>query len=577
MYDPVVHRAIVTFVAVLVASCDAEPGAPPMPDAGAADAGAADSGSSASTVAPPALTPCPTGWREVINGDVTTCDPWPEPGRASCTASDEAHFPGESGCTRVGAACPVGNFADDLPATGTVLYVLAGAPAGGDGTRARPFARIADAMALATPATVVALGRGAYDEPVTLRASVTLWGACVARTTVRSTAMADSAGVIEAEGDDGAVRNLRIGVSLRSGVRVVGHRITLEDVVVERTMHAGVVALVGSQIDARSLVVRDTLPSAVGELAMGLDVEAGASVNVTRGAFERNLGIGVLADGSRAALHLEDVAIDDTQSRAGGDLGRGLYVRNGAHAEALRIAVERSREVGVYAANSGTTASLVDAVVRDTRTRASDGAAGHGLDVLFGAEASVRRATLERNHAVGVLMHGADTHARFEDVVIRDTLGRELDGLGGMAFQVDVGAMAELVRGRIERGVTVGFSVFGAMASLEDVEVVDTSALGCAATTCVGRAFGVGIGAYGGSAIVAHRFRVLRATLCGIQLAGESQMDLHQGNVSGCEIGACVQVDGYDLARLSDGVSYTDNARGLETTMLPVPTPEASL
>jgi len=41
--------------------------------------------------------------------------------------------------------------------------------------------------------------------------------------------------------------------------------------------------------------------------------------------------------------------------------------------------------------------------------------------------------------------------------------------------------------------------------------------------------------------------------------------------VSGSSVGACVQVDGYDLARLLDGVAYIDNGTSLQTTMLPVP------
>jgi hypothetical protein len=38
-------------------------------------------------------------------------------------------------------------------------------------------------------------------------------------------------------------------------------------------------------------------------------------------------------------------------------------------------------------------------------------------------------------------------------------------------------------------------------------------------------------------------------------------------------IGACVQVDGYDLTRLSDEVEFRDNESNLDTTSLPVITP----
>ena len=60
---------------------------------------------------PPVLTPCPPGWREVPPEDptdpfdVAICDPWPEGGPQDC-ADDEAHFPGEPGCARIGTECP---------------------------------------------------------------------------------------------------------------------------------------------------------------------------------------------------------------------------------------------------------------------------------------------------------------------------------------------------------------------------------------------------------------------------------------------------------------------------------------
>jgi hypothetical protein len=38
-------------------------------------------------------------------------------------------------------------------------------------------------------------------------------------------------------------------------------------------------------------------------------------------------------------------------------------------------------------------------------------------------------------------------------------------------------------------------------------------------------------------------------------------------------IGACVQVEGYDLSRLMTDVSYRDNGANLQATSLPVPEP----
>src|SRR5688572_23985056 len=86
----------------------------------------ADAGTDAATpmelmeAAPPVLTPCPAGWGEVTIGGVVVCDPTPG-GPVECDAG-EARFPGTAACAPVGRACPAGEFADELPASG-VVYV----------------------------------------------------------------------------------------------------------------------------------------------------------------------------------------------------------------------------------------------------------------------------------------------------------------------------------------------------------------------------------------------------------------------------------------------------------------------
>ena len=64
------------------------------------------------------------------------CEPWPGGAPEDCGA-DEAHFPGEPGCVRVGSACPAGGLPEGLPSDRPVVYVRAAAT-GGDGTVASP-------------------------------------------------------------------------------------------------------------------------------------------------------------------------------------------------------------------------------------------------------------------------------------------------------------------------------------------------------------------------------------------------------------------------------------------------------
>jgi len=103
-------------------------------DDDAADAGPdgspGDGGAEPAPPEPPAepgFVPCPEGWREAQLPDdapVVTCDPWPTGGRIDC-ADDEAHFPGAPGCEPIGTRCPAGDWAEDLPDDGGVLFVRA--------------------------------------------------------------------------------------------------------------------------------------------------------------------------------------------------------------------------------------------------------------------------------------------------------------------------------------------------------------------------------------------------------------------------------------------------------------------
>lgn len=205
-----------------------DPPAPPAPAMPAAE------------VALPDLGPCAPGWR-AVGADPTICDPWPEGGRREDCAAGEAHLPGGAGCERIGSACPVGDWPEDLPAEGP-LRVRPGAEPGGDGSALRPFATIADALAVATPGAVVALARGTYDETVAPSVAVTLRGACAAETILAPTAPHDSEATLRTTSVALVVQDLRIS----------GERPGLTDGVIYRDN--------GRNLDSANLPVPDAVP-----------------------------------------------------------------------------------------------------------------------------------------------------------------------------------------------------------------------------------------------------------------------------------------------------------------------------
>ncbi len=626
---------------------------------------------------PISFLPCPDGWAEVtLRPGVTTCDPYPG-GEMMC-ADGEARFPGEAGCVPLGSPCPAGDFATDLPTDRPVIYIRLGSTSG-DGTEARPFGSIGDAIGVATEDAVLALARGTYDGAVALSAGLALWGACAAETTLVATVSSDTAGIVTIAGSTGELRNLTIGPSPRRGVLVSGPSasVKLEGVLIDGARTHGVLAASGAHIEARAVMIRNTQPNIAGALGIGLEVARGATADFVRAVITRNHDLGVFAIGSGSMVSMTGVVVSDTRAEtrrstfgrgvnieegasaqirasvvdrnhevavfvsgadstltindtvlrdtrsqtSDGNFGRGLVVQDGASATASRVALERNRHVGVYAAGAGVMLSLEDIVIRATDGASGDESAGHGLSCQRGAAVTVRRALIEDNHDLGVFVNGLGTRLEMEDTLVHGTLSQASDASAGRGLNIQGGASVHGTRVVVEENRDVGVYVTGAGTSLtlsdaivrdtEFQESTDTHGHGLSVewgasadlarivvernrevgvlainpgsnvimTDIVIRDTGVRSGdnrfGYGVASIMGAaqmtRFSVSTSNLCGFFISDDGQLDVSDGEVVSNDIGACIQVDGYDLNRLMRDVQYRDNSTTLQATGLPVP------
>jgi hypothetical protein len=652
-------------------------------------ADAADSGPPPVTFDPPeaparpTLSPCPDGWREVsVEAGIATCDPWPMRGVDEC-AAHEAHFPGEELCAPVGAECPTGDYADDLPLSGRVFYVLASASPGGDGSVTAPFATIGAALAVAGAGDVVALGRGEYDEVLRPRAGVTLWGACAEETILTASGASTTEGVVETSTGALTIENVTIGRSPRFGIHVGRNAmVTVEGVVVDAASIAGIYVDGGGTLEGQDLVVRNTTATTDGQYGRGVNVSDG-EVTISRAVIEDNLDLGLFAGGVDTTLTLSDVAVRGTRSQpadglggralevedgasvdiqrtifednrdttlaltgtdsfvrathlviretgprdSDGRRGRAINLQSGARADLRQLFVERSGELAIYAAGDGTRLTLTDVLVRDTLGDPSMGNFGHGIAVRQNANADITRAYIARSRALGLLvstgatanvadlviidteadafsdyfgraigMEGGasvslvraelqnsrdfgilviDSTLDAEDVVIRNVTGQEASGVYGRGLEVGEGGSASVTRLLIEdtRDFAVGALGEGSSFEAEELTVARARPAACASSGCAGEGGGTGVVAARGGATSVHRFAIEDAELCGALVSEGSSLDLAFGEVRGCAIGVCIQIDGYALDRVSNGVGYRDNGTNLDSTSLPVPAP----
>ena len=406
--------------------------------------------------APPVLTPCPEGWREGLPeeaGGVITCDPWPEGGQEDC-AEDEAHFPGEPECATIGTPCGTGEWADDLPSEADILYVRHGAPSGGTGGPDSPFGTINEAVGAAHNGTVVALSRGVFEEEVLLPSGVTLWGACVAGTTVTSAEPSTSRGTITVRGVDAAVRNLRV-TGNRRGIWVVGAAVAhMEGVLIESARTVGFQIDPNATATATSIVVRNTQADEAGAFGRGIFIMQSGSATINRSVFIGNRDAAVVASGSDAELLLQDCAVLDTHPQdSNGMFGFGINPKNGAKIEAHRVIVDGSAQAGIIVHDVDTSLILTDSVVRNTQGIAESG--GRGLVVQQQGSARVEHTTFHANREAAVFVGDSGSSLAASDIVVRGTLSTDDDLFGG-GLSVQNGAQADITRALVERNHEFG-------------------------------------------------------------------------------------------------------------------------
>ncbi len=663
------------------------------PDGGAGDAApdgtAPDAAAPAAPEAPipPNFGPCPEGWRSVPTGEgFDVCEPFPASGRPTC-GRDEAFFPGAEACTPIGTVCPSGDFPVDLPADAPVFYVLAGATSG-DGTEASPYGTIGEATAVAAAGATIAVGKGTYSEAVSVPAGVTLHGACVAETLLTFDAETYTVGVVEAAGADVTIRNLRVGDSARPCITVVGagRSATVEDVVVHNCYAAGISVEMGASLTGRRIVTRDhRIIESFGSGGRGLASETGSQVDVRWLHAEGCREFSVVA--YDAEMTLEDATILETSlPTPSAAFSLGVMVTNGARFTGRRIVIDEATTVGVIVQNASSTAAFEDLVIRRTRPgglfgwahaieandhadasctrclfedllelgaganansamrltdtmirrvgpRAADDRSGRALSVQNGGALTVDRVVAVDLFEHGVVVDGATSELRGNDLVLRriesdmalgqlgrgitlqgesttvlerlevgvvreaalvlgesvsatltdlhvhDVSPRVLDGIAGRGVSVQSGTTLTLTRARVERVIELGLAAIGSGTSITatDLVVSDVTPQDCDDPLCSTDPGGHGIGSYLGAQVMATRFAVSNASLCGVQIADEATMSLADGEVRGAPIGACLQSDAQDVGDLQQGVRYVDNDSNIEATTLPVPAPLGSV
>lgn len=464
--------ALIALAAGCTAHQDEPPPAPPAVPTASCPAGQATGDrdvccpagtTPAGTVCAPAGVPperCGAGFAPDTGGGCTAVLP-----DATC-ADGWIAVPGDTQCREL-SQCGTGSWGD-IAVEASTQYVDGSYPgADSDGSAAKPWTTVMQAVTAAQAGAIVAVAAGSYDQNVVVSGKpVRIWGRCPAMVELSSSS--PMYGTVELRaGADGSV--------LR-GVAVTGPAI-------------GVFVFGAMDAVIDSVWVHDTG-------TRGVDVEAGVaatSATLVNTLVERSHVAGVFV--ATADVSIESSAVRDTLAGANG-FGRGVYLREHQQIEQpssgslIGSLLERSREGGVYV--NGSSLSVAGTVVRDTLPLL--GGFGVGISVND-SETSGHRGSLEleasnveRSMGIGIFVRGSD--ATVEAAVVRDTM--PIDG-AGRAIDIErsavTGQRGQLIlrQSLLERSVQTGLFVAASSASIESSIIRDTA-------LDPSGAFGLGVG-----------------------------------------------------------------------------------
>jgi len=153
-----------------------------------------------------------------------------------------------------------------------------------------------------------------------------------------------------------------------------------------------------------------------------------------------NTSVGVLAYDAGTTLTLRETTIQDTRSDEN-EVGWGIDVYDGASLTAEACTLSGNSGAGIIAVGSDTEVTLRETSIQGTHAD-GNGDGGFGIDVYGGTSVVAESCTISENMGVGVIVDGAGTQAALRETTIRDT---QPNGAGKSGYGIQVSDAASLI------------------------------------------------------------------------------------------------------------------------------------
>ena len=541
---------------------------------------------------------------------------------------------GQLACQSVGTACPESGW-PDAPVGITELRYVAPDGTGSGLSPSDPAGSIRETLEGMSRGAIL-LHAGTYDESLVISSAVQLVGACPSLTTIRSTERSLTTATVEFTGSASGISNVTI-TGPRPGVWLWDTRAqtTIQGVVIAEAEYVGMTSSDGNAtVILEDVLIRDTLTSpddgngygwgmevfdAINLELRGVTLESnqdvglyasGAGANISAeeltilrtkanpvsqsggwgiglmtqatmtvsGAYlYQNRAMGVVIEEAGSSLIAEDIVIRETYEDASDQSwGRAFSVRDAAKLTLTRAYLTQNRDVAILVMDEGTSASLTDVVVTETRHQLSDNSGGWALFIMEGSQVDITRARLENNQDVGILIDTEGSRLDATDLTIVGTIENP-DGIAGWALGAQYGAQVSLERALFENNHEASLVLFGSPTHLEASDLIIRNTLGCWCAdlddgSCP-ESYGDGIELMGGSSLELRRFEISGNTRVGLatldassvnpedswDVTGTPTLTARDGLITQNLIGVNIQGDGVDVYEDFTDVLNYDN------------------
>jgi hypothetical protein len=241
-------------------------------------------------------------------------------------------------------------------------------------------------------------------------------------------------------------------------------RLTLQEATLRRNHSTGLfINDPGTQVYATALLVEETRSRrSDGKGGAGVEVSDGATLSLTGAVLRGNHAAGLFVSGAASTVDAAKLIIADTQpTTSAGDLGLGAAISEEAVVTLQDAVLERNHDIGLLLFDPNTRVTATRTVIQETAPRPSAERGGWGAIALFGAALDLEDATFLRNHEVGLAAADPGTSITANRVAAHETLVRLSDSSLGDGMLVGWGAALDGQNLSLARNARAGLFVTG--------------------------------------------------------------------------------------------------------------------